>query len=115
MRVDFVDSPIFLHALHEGLCGEVLHYLELFIPLAHVLGVKPVEGSHTLGHLLRVGNLNTFGLLLEPVGVAGAYWVQEVGLRFEDRSEICGQILRKKRTHLIQAAGEGIREARTGS
>ena len=113
--VDFVDGAIFLHTLHEGFCGEILHNLELFVPFAHILGVKPVKGSHTLGHLLCVGHLHPFGLLLEPIGVAGTDWVQKVGLRFEDRSKVCGQILRKERTHLIQAAGKSVREARSGS
>ena len=43
VEIDFGYSSIFLHPLHEVLTREVLHNLELFIPIVHLFRINTEE------------------------------------------------------------------------
>ena len=51
--VDIRNSSVSLHSLNEVLAGEVLHNLELFVPVVHLLGVDTIQRHNRLAEGVR--------------------------------------------------------------
>lgn len=51
--VDIRYSSVSLHSLNEVLTGEVLHNLELFVPVVHLLGVDTIQRNNRLAEGVR--------------------------------------------------------------